>query len=159
MDVRSRDVVTSVLKALLPAVSDRYDFQSVLDFLGAFEELGPYRVFDRVEFVRTPVCGGGWADSKHFLVAGGQATVVHVHWFPSEPKKRLKSGWVVSLVFDDESWIPTADFLEQGLKKGIPVPVPLEKRHSFWFEAQDVRALASETVLESDPDNLGAQQL
>lgn len=83
----------------------------------------PLKRGDRVRLVDAPPCEGGWAASKHFLVAGAVGTVERVEI------DYLMRDWWVAVCFDDESWIASCDGLDH--KKGEVVPVPPERRHTY----------------------------
>jgi hypothetical protein len=153
MNAKEGKLISELLETMHPFVRYTYEFTQVVNFLKDFGEIGPYKVGDRVELTVNPNCPGGWSGSEHFLVKGAKATVVELNWFTPDPN--YKSGWVVGLVFDDESWIPSAHFPDSGHKKGVPIPVAPTNRHSFWFEVKNIKP--AEPV-EDRPDFIDMDQ-
>lgn len=86
------------------------------------EHHAPFKAGDRVMLIKEPDTNNGWDSSKHFLIHGAKATV-HEIAFSS------KGNFGVSVVFDNETWIPSSDTARY--KAGEPQPV--SSKHQFSF--------------------------
>lgn len=117
----------------LSALADLY--ASFAGCLALFADQLPYKRGDRVRIVKAPKCEGGWAASKHFLVVGAIGTVALVE------VDYLMRDWHVSVCFDDESWIASADY-PPDIKKGDMTPVPPERRHVYGLSPSYVEKIA-----------------
>jgi len=81
-------------------------------------ELAPFHVGDRVYLTKAPICSGGWADSKHFLVKDAEGIVINVDIDPD--------GLSYGVKFTDESWIDDKDIMHK---------VESANTHMFCFRA------------------------
>ncbi len=104
-------------------------YSSFAGCLSLLASMLPYKKGDRVRLVKAPKCDGGWAHSKHFLVAGAVGTVkiVEIDY--------LMRGWSVFVEFDDETWIASTDSPGYGgeppHKAGDRLPV--SSKHVYGF--------------------------
>lgn len=103
-------------------------YSSFAGCMELFARTVPYRAGDRVRLLRAPKCEGGWASSRHFLVAGALATVKSVEI------DYLMRDWSLYLEFDDESWIAPFDDYHLKYKRGDVIPTPPEDRHVYGFK-------------------------
>jgi hypothetical protein len=92
------------------------------------DKYAPFKVGDRVLLTETPDIdkSSGWYSCRHFLVKGAIGTVRQVDVD--------KNGFAGYVEFDQESWIPDFDSESQGIKKGVKVMTPPERRHIYGFK-------------------------
>ena len=110
-------------------------YSSFAGCMALLAEQLPFKDGDRVRLVVAPECTGGWAPSKHFLVVGAVGTIKSVSI------DYLMRDWSVNVEFDDESWIPSSDYVTSGHKKGVAVPVAPENRHVYGFSPRYVEKI------------------